>query len=137
MKNFCDIGVLEFLKTEPDAYAALVFHPLEAEPEGHYVSMMPKWGDFFSLVESLFDATRGIRKMLTWGDAGQKEDTCLKRLWAKGTHLLGVRGDKRKTPNWGYSRHNKDTCLRRGVAKGRHLFDARCGISKPPVGGEV
>ena len=33
-KNVCFLGVLEFLQTEPDPYAALVFHPLEAEPEG-------------------------------------------------------------------------------------------------------
>ena len=31
LKYFCDVGVLEFLQTEPDPYAALVFHPLEAE----------------------------------------------------------------------------------------------------------
>ena len=30
-KDVCDIGVLEFLKTESDLYVALVFHPLEAE----------------------------------------------------------------------------------------------------------
>ena len=35
-KNFCDVGVLEFLQTEPDHYAALVFHHLETEPEGHH-----------------------------------------------------------------------------------------------------
>ena len=35
LKNFCDVGVLEFLQTEPDPFAALVFHPLEAELEGH------------------------------------------------------------------------------------------------------
>ena len=26
LTNFCDVGVLEFLQTEPDPYAALVFH---------------------------------------------------------------------------------------------------------------
>ena len=36
LKNFCDVGVLEFLQTEPYPYAALVFHPLESEPEGHH-----------------------------------------------------------------------------------------------------
>ena len=36
LKNFCDVGILEFLQTEPDPYAALVFHPLEAELEGHH-----------------------------------------------------------------------------------------------------
>ena len=35
-KNFCDVGVLEFLQTEPDPYVALVFHPLEAGSEGHH-----------------------------------------------------------------------------------------------------
>ena len=27
LKKFCDVGVLEFLQTEPDPYAALVFSP--------------------------------------------------------------------------------------------------------------
>ena len=40
LENFCDVGVLEFLQTEPDPYAALVFHPLEAEPEGHHYKFM-------------------------------------------------------------------------------------------------
>ena len=31
LKKFCDVGVLEFLETEPDPCAAQVFHPLEAE----------------------------------------------------------------------------------------------------------
>ena len=35
-KNFCDVGVLEFLQTEPNPYVALVFHPVEAESEGHH-----------------------------------------------------------------------------------------------------
>ena len=39
-KNFCDVGLLEFLQTEPDPYAALVFHPLEAEPEGRHCKFM-------------------------------------------------------------------------------------------------
>ena len=39
-KTFCDVGVLEFFQTEPDSHAALVFHPLEAEPEGHHYKFM-------------------------------------------------------------------------------------------------
>ena len=39
-KTFCDVGVLEFLQTEPDSYAALTFHPLEAESEGHHYKLM-------------------------------------------------------------------------------------------------
>ena len=39
-KIFCDVGVLKFLKTEPDPYVALVFHPLEAESEGHHYKLM-------------------------------------------------------------------------------------------------
>ena len=31
LEKFCDVGVLEFLKTEPDPYVALVVYPLEAE----------------------------------------------------------------------------------------------------------
>ena len=38
--HFCDFGVLEFLKTEPDPYVALVFHPLEAESEGYHYELM-------------------------------------------------------------------------------------------------
>ena len=36
----CDVGVLEFLQTEPDPYVALVFHPLGAESEGHHYKLM-------------------------------------------------------------------------------------------------
>ena len=39
-KNFCDVGVLEFLQTEPDPYVTLVFHPLEAETDGHHYKFM-------------------------------------------------------------------------------------------------
>ena len=39
-KNFCDVGVLEFLQTEPDPCVALVFHPLEAKSEGHHYKFM-------------------------------------------------------------------------------------------------
>ena len=39
-KYFCDVGVLEFLQTEPDAYFALGCHPLEAESEGHHYMLM-------------------------------------------------------------------------------------------------
>ena len=35
--NFCDVGVLEFLQTEPDPYIALI---LEAESEGHHSKLM-------------------------------------------------------------------------------------------------
>ena len=40
LKKFCDVGILEFLQTEPDPYAALVFHPLETELEGHHYKFM-------------------------------------------------------------------------------------------------
>ena len=40
LKNFCDVGVLEFLQTKPDPYVALVFHPLGAESEGHHYKPM-------------------------------------------------------------------------------------------------
>ena len=40
LKNLCDVGILEFLQTEPDPYATLVFHPLEVEPEGHHYKFM-------------------------------------------------------------------------------------------------
>ena len=40
LENFCDVGVLEFLQTEPGPFAALVFHPLEAELEGHHYKFM-------------------------------------------------------------------------------------------------
>ena len=36
----CNVGVLEFLQAEPDSYGALVFHPLEAESEGHHYKIM-------------------------------------------------------------------------------------------------
>ena len=36
LKYFCNVGVLEFLQTEPDRYVALVFHPLVAESKGHH-----------------------------------------------------------------------------------------------------
>ena len=39
-KKFCDVGILEFLQTEPDPYAAMVFHPLEMESEGHHYKLM-------------------------------------------------------------------------------------------------
>ena len=39
-KNLCDVGVLEFLQTEPDPYIAPVFHPLEAESEGRHYNFM-------------------------------------------------------------------------------------------------
>ena len=39
-KNACDVGVLEFLQTEPDPYLALVLRPLEAESEGHHYKLM-------------------------------------------------------------------------------------------------
>ena len=38
-RNCCTVYHLvnyQFLQTEPDPYAALVFHPLEAELEGHH-----------------------------------------------------------------------------------------------------
>ena len=38
--RFYDVGVLEFLQTEPDPHVALVFHPLEAESEGHHYKLM-------------------------------------------------------------------------------------------------
>ena len=37
-KNFCDVGVLGFLPTEPDFYVALVFH--KADSEGHHYKHM-------------------------------------------------------------------------------------------------
>ena len=39
-KNSCDVGVLEFLQTEPDSNVALVFDPLEAVSEGHHYKFM-------------------------------------------------------------------------------------------------
>ena len=39
LKIICDVGVLEFLQTEPDPYAALVFHPLEEESQGHHYKL--------------------------------------------------------------------------------------------------
>ena len=39
-KKFCNVGVLEFLQTEPDPSGALVFHPLEVESEGHHNKLM-------------------------------------------------------------------------------------------------
>ena len=39
-KNFCNVGILEFLQTEPDPYVALVFHALKAESEGHHNKLM-------------------------------------------------------------------------------------------------
>ena len=35
-----DVGVLEFLQTEPDPFVALVLHPLEAESEGHHYKLV-------------------------------------------------------------------------------------------------
>ena len=40
LKNFCNVGVLEFFQTEPDPYVALVFPPLEAESEGHHYKLL-------------------------------------------------------------------------------------------------
>ena len=40
LEIFLRYWVLEFLQTEPDPYAALVFHPLEAELEGHHYKFM-------------------------------------------------------------------------------------------------
>ena len=40
LKKVCDVGVLEFLQTEPDPYVALVFHSLEAESEGQHYKLM-------------------------------------------------------------------------------------------------
>ena len=51
-KNVCDVGVLEFIQTEPYPYSALGFFflfvcfvlvfflPLETEPEGHHYKFM-------------------------------------------------------------------------------------------------
>ena len=39
-KNLCDVGVLEFLQTEPDPYVAMLFFPLEAESEGHHYKLL-------------------------------------------------------------------------------------------------
>ena len=39
-KDFCDVEVLKFLKTEPDPYVALVFRPLEVVSEGHHYKLM-------------------------------------------------------------------------------------------------
>ena len=39
-KNFCDVGVLAFLKTKPDLHVALVFHPLEVESEDYHYKLM-------------------------------------------------------------------------------------------------
>ena len=40
LKHFCDVGVLEFLQTKNDPFGALLFHPLEAELEGHHYKFM-------------------------------------------------------------------------------------------------
>ena len=45
-KNVCDDGILEFLQTQPDLYVALVFHPLEAESEGHHCKLMVNIGSW-------------------------------------------------------------------------------------------
>ena len=39
-KVFSYVGVLEFLKAELDSYFDLLFHPLEAESEGHHYKLM-------------------------------------------------------------------------------------------------
>ena len=54
-KNFCYVGVLKFLKTEPDPCVALVFHPLEAESEGHHYKLMVTSDIGFWKVPSLCD----------------------------------------------------------------------------------
>ena len=40
LEKFLQCWVLEFLQTKPDPYAALVFHSLEAQPEGHHYKLM-------------------------------------------------------------------------------------------------
>ena len=38
--SFSCVGVLEFFKTELDSYVALLFHPLDAESQGHHHKFM-------------------------------------------------------------------------------------------------
>ena len=40
LKNFCNVGVLEFRQSLPDPYVALVFPPLEAESEDLHYKLM-------------------------------------------------------------------------------------------------